>query len=339
MDQSTYNRKRRFEETPEPAAPTWEGDVDPTKAPPGDLFVIHQHYATRLHHDLRLEMFNGSTPVLVSWAVPKRLPGRKGQRHLAVRTEDHPYEYATFSGPIPEGNYGAGEVRIFDTGAYEIVDRDDRKISFRLEGRRARGVYHIVKTRGRGGKEEWLVLLGEDRRPQPDERPPAKPMLASVSKGPFDDPGWSFEPLLSGIRAISIFDETTSFVLGQGTDLTANYPEFSRLDERLVAFDAMLDGVIVDIETPATYMIFDLLYLDGQGLVSQPFSERRRLLEEALVPSNRIQLSPRVVGDGEALLEAAIKQGLQGIVAKEHSSQYKPGARTKSWLEIKAGNS
>ena len=164
MDQSTYNRKRRFDETPEPAAQTREGDVDPTEAPAGNLFVIHQHYATRLHHDLRLEIHSGSTPVLVSWAVPKLLPDRKGQRHLAVRTEDHPYEYATFSGSIPKGNYGAGEVRIFDTGSYQVVDRDNRKISFRLEGSRAHGVYHLVKTRGRGGKEEWLVLLGEDMR-------------------------------------------------------------------------------------------------------------------------------------------------------------------------------
>lgn len=334
--QSTYDRKRRFEETPEPAAQTSEGDVDPTAAPTGDLFVIQQHYATRLHHDLRLEMYNGSTPVLVSWAVPKLLPGRKGQRHLAVRTEDHPYDYATFSGSIPEGNYGAGEVRIFDTGSYEIVDRDGRKVSFRLEGQRVRGVYHLVKTRGRGGKEEWLALLGEDLRPQPEKWPPAKPMLVTSGVKPFDDPNWSFEPRWSGVRTIAICDETTSLFASNETDVTSEFPELSRLRERLVAFDAMLDGVILEIESPATYMVFDLLYLDGRSLVSHPLRERRRLLEETLVPSDRVQLSPSVGGDGLALFEAAIDQGLQGVVAKEQSSPYKPGARTKFWLAIKS---
>src|SRR4029079_2735325 len=112
---SEYNRKRRFDETPEPPA-SFAGDVDPGRATPGDTFVIHQHYATRLHWDLRLEMFNGETPVLVSWAVPKGLPLGKKQGLFAVHVEDHPFEYGSFSGSIGEGNYGAGHVRIFDNG-------------------------------------------------------------------------------------------------------------------------------------------------------------------------------------------------------------------------------
>lgn len=108
MVESIYNQKRDFTETPEPAG-AWSGvDVDPMTVPVGDLFVIHQHYATNLHHDLRLEMFNGSTPVLVSWALPKLLPRHRGPRHLAVRTEDHPFEYATFTGSIPRA---MGQVR------------------------------------------------------------------------------------------------------------------------------------------------------------------------------------------------------------------------------------
>src|SRR5690606_6948133 len=133
-DDSEYRRKRDFERTPEPPATEVSGDVDPLTAPPGETFVIQQHYATRLHHDVRLEMFNGPAPVLVSWAVPKGLPRARGERHLAIRTEDHPMEYATFSGTIPAGEYGGGEVRIFDSGTYEMVGRTEDRITFRLHG-------------------------------------------------------------------------------------------------------------------------------------------------------------------------------------------------------------
>src|SRR5918992_3598805 len=98
----TYGEKRSFDVTPEPP-PEVTGDVDPGKARPGATFLIHQHPATRLHFDLRLEMFNGRTPVLVSWAVPKNLPLRKKEPRLAVHVEDHPFEYGSFSGTIPEG--------------------------------------------------------------------------------------------------------------------------------------------------------------------------------------------------------------------------------------------
>ena len=122
-----YIRKRDFEGTPEPAPGAAEGQ--------GNSFVIHKHRATRLHYDVRLEQ-NGALP---SWAVPKGLPTVKGDKRLAVRTEDHPLEYGKFSGTIPEGHYGAGEVRIFDDGWYEPIEWDDKKVSFKLHGRRYPG--------------------------------------------------------------------------------------------------------------------------------------------------------------------------------------------------------
>src|SRR5918992_1881782 len=148
-----YAAKRSFEQTPEPP-PEVEGDVDVATAPPGRTFVIHQHHARRLHFDLRLEMFNGSTPVLVSWAVLKNLPLHKGQKTLAVKVEDHPFEYGSFSGSIPAGNYGAGEVRIFDNGRYELTEQAPGKLTIRLEGRRMQGAWHLIRT-GREGKD-WL---------------------------------------------------------------------------------------------------------------------------------------------------------------------------------------
>src|SRR5690606_38166590 len=167
-----YEEKRRFDETPEPEGARAEAHVDPLPAPPGAASVIQQHYATRLHHDVRLEMLNGDTPVLVSWAVPKGLPRQRGERHLAIRTEDHPFEYGTFEGTIPEGNYGAGEVRIFDHGTYETVGRTDDRLTFRLDGDRLAGTYHLIKTGMEDDREQWLALLSEDHRPEPDEKPP-----------------------------------------------------------------------------------------------------------------------------------------------------------------------
>jgi len=360
--ESTYNRKRDFTETAEPVGEWTDADVDPMTARTGELFVIHQHYATRLHHDLRLEMFNGSTPVLVSWAIPKLLPRRHGQRHLAVRTEDHPYGYATFTGSIPKGEYGGGQVRIFDTGEYRAVERDGKKISIELTGSRIHGLYHLIRTREKGGKQEWLALQSEDLRTEIEARPPATPMLATSGGEPFDDPAWMFEPKWDGIRALAICDEATKLVSRNQLDVTVAYPELAAINLRLVAIDAMVDGEIVALDdgipsfqklqgrmhlrdpakvekaartAPVTYMAFDLLYLDGRSLVDLPLIERRRLLEETVVTSDRLQISPAVVGEGQALFEAAAEQKLEGILAKKDDSPYLPGARSSAWLKIK----
>ncbi len=362
MPESTYDRKRRFDETPEPPGSVSRPDVDPLVAPTGDRFVIHQHYATRLHHDLRLEMDSGGTPVLVSWAVPKGLPLCKGERHLAIRTEDHPFEYITFTGTIPGGSYGAGEVRIFDHGAYEMLDRNERRLRIRLDGNRLRGVWHLVQTRPAGGKEQWLALLSDDLRPPGDPRPPAEPMLATLIDEPFDDPRWSFEPKWDGIRVIAVCDDATRLFSRNGNDVTAAYPELARLHERLVAIDAMVDGEVVAFDggvpsfqklqtrmhvrdparierlaesTPVTLLVFDVLYEDGRNLTSRPLSERRERLEELVVRSERVELSTAVVGDGTALFAAARAEGLEGIVAKRLSSPYELGRRSNSWLKVK----
>ncbi|MGH2756541.1 MAG: DNA polymerase ligase N-terminal domain-containing protein, partial [Actinomycetota bacterium] len=197
----TYSQKRRFDETPEPPSAV-EGNVDPGNAPPGETFVIHQHHATRLHYDLRLEMLNGDTPVLVSWAVPRNLPWTPGEVHLAVHVEDHPFDYGSFSGSIPKGQYGAGEVRIFDNGTYEVLEQEPGKLTFRLKGERMNGVWHLFKTRKKGeDTKDWLVRIREDERGDPDPLPELTPMLATAVKEPFDDDRWIFEPKWDGVRA------------------------------------------------------------------------------------------------------------------------------------------
>ena len=358
----TYSDKRAFDRTPEPAPEQRGSDVDPGNAPPGKSFVIQQHYATRLHFDLRLEMRSGALPVLASWAVPKNLPLRKGEKHLAVHVEDHPIEYGGFEGTIPEGNYGAGEVRIFDSGTYELLEQAPGKLTFRLHGTRMQGVWHLIQTKRNEGRD-WLVMLRQDERPAPEPAPELAPMLATLSREPFDDDGWIFEPKWDGVRALAVCgDDSTVLVSRKQRDVSATYPELATLHRRLVAIDAIVDGEIVamqsgrpsferlqsrmnlqnerDIkramqETPVSYIAFDLLFLDGRSLVSAPLEERKALLDKLIVPSGSVQISPVTRGEGTALAAAARAAELEGIVAKKLGCPYRPGKRVREWLKVK----
>ncbi len=148
-DLREYRERRDFGATPEPPpAPP---------APPPDgrrRFVVQRHDARALHFDLRLEV-DGA---LASWAVPKGPPLREGIRRLAVRTEDHPLEYLTFAGVIPQAQYGAGRMSVWDSGTYEEELRADDEWKLVLEGGILRGHYHLVRTGERSGKEEWLIF-------------------------------------------------------------------------------------------------------------------------------------------------------------------------------------
>ena len=361
ISNSEYDRMRDFDKTTEPPGEHL-ADVDPLKAPPGESFVIQQHHATALHHDLRLEMLNESVPVLVSWAVPKGLPRRRGDRHLAIRTEDHPMGYASFSGTIPEAEYGGGEVRIFDHGTYEMVGRSKDRITFRLDGDRLAGIWHLVHTGTQGGKDQWLAIMSEDLRRAGDDLPALDPMLATLTGDAFDDSDWVFEPKWDGIRALAICRGDTRLISRNDKDITVAYPELHDLHRQVVALDAVLDGEIVAFaegvpsfqrlqqrmhlrdharieqmaqQIPVVYLVFDILFLDRSDLTDRPLEERRRILEDAVVPSEHFQVSPATEGTGVALFQAAAKQGLEGIMAKRKSSMYKPGARSRDWLKVK----
>ena len=106
--------------------------------------VIQKHAATHLHYDLRLEMDG----VLKSWAVPKEPPVTPGVRRLAVQVEDHPVEYAEFEGVIPEGEYGAGTVEIWDKGTYQLLERKGDKLVVDIAGNKLKGVYVLLKFKG-----------------------------------------------------------------------------------------------------------------------------------------------------------------------------------------------
>lgn len=136
MSLKEYKKKRNFNKTKEPVGKIKKIE---SKKP---IFVIHNHFARNHHYDLRLEMDG----VLKSWAVPKEPPKEKGIKRLAVQVEDHPLEYAKFKGVIPEGNYGAGKVEIWDNGTYNLKSKDEKKIEFELNGKKLKGNYVLVKT-------------------------------------------------------------------------------------------------------------------------------------------------------------------------------------------------
>src|SRR4026208_515858 len=157
-----YKRKRQFSETPEP-----EGVLKLRKAKTLS-FVIQKHDATRLHYDFRLEMEG----VLKSWAVPKGIPTKRGDKRLAMHVEDHPLDYGGFEGTIPEGKYGAGTVMLGDRGTYEAVTGDaiegyrKGKLHIRMSGEKLNGEWTLVRMRSERGKEPWLLIKsGEDMKP------------------------------------------------------------------------------------------------------------------------------------------------------------------------------
>jgi bifunctional non-homologous end joining protein LigD len=164
MALTEYKRKRDFKRTAEPI-----GKPLPKSIKGANRFVIQKHDASRLHYDFRLEMDG----VLKSWAVPKGLPWTQGEKHLAVEVEDHPVEYATFEGIIPEGQYGGGTVMLWDRGKYYVYGEDpmkawkEGKMHLVLDGEKAKGEWTLVRLRGDGsGKNQWLIMkTGSSNKP------------------------------------------------------------------------------------------------------------------------------------------------------------------------------
>jgi bifunctional non-homologous end joining protein LigD len=164
MALTEYKRKRRFDATPEPAG----GRVSRE----GSTFVVQEHHARRFHYDFRLEV-NG---VMKSWAVPKGPSMNPGDKRLAIQTEDHPIEYAKFQGEIPPGNYGAGEVIVWDNGTYEVEGNlpaqqqlDRGELKFILHGKKLTGSFVLVRIRSRQpGKQEWLLIKHRDSSARDD---------------------------------------------------------------------------------------------------------------------------------------------------------------------------
>jgi DNA ligase D-like protein (predicted 3'-phosphoesterase) len=152
MTLAKYKRIRNTKKSGEPPA----SPIPPaTSNKAKKIFVIQRHKASHLHWDLRLEIDG----VLKSWAVPKEPPKVKGVKRLAIAVEDHPLDYADFEGTIPEGNYGAGTVKIWDKGTFELIKKNSKEIEFKLKGKKMKGVFVLIKTKyGAKPEKSWLFF-------------------------------------------------------------------------------------------------------------------------------------------------------------------------------------
>src|SRR5947209_11079138 len=347
-----YRTKRDFTKTPEPSGAPSESGAQPR-------FVVQEHSARRIHWDLRLE----HDGVAASWAVPNGIPETPDENRKAVHTEDHPLEYLEFEGEIPKGSYGAGTMRIFDAGTYELHKWRPREVIVTFHGERVRGRYALFQA-GRDEKD-WMIhrmdpVSDPTREPMPEQ---VVPMLARSGSLPRDEERYGFEVKWDGIRAIAYVQPGRLRLQGRRlNDITAQYPELHNLVRALGANEAVLDGEIVAFDAdgrpsferlqqrmhlgsdaqvrrrakqvPATYVMFDLLYLDGHSLLHEPYSKRRAKpealgLQESLSVGKRLPVGARCVqrhrvawvefpdGTGEMILRRAVYKGLRDVQPRE----------------------
>jgi bifunctional non-homologous end joining protein LigD len=354
-----YRRKRDFDTTLEPEGggePAGDGNARAGEA----RFVVHEHHATRLHWDLRLE-HDGA---LASWAIPNGIPEDPKHNRKAIHVEDHPLSYLDFEGTIAAGNYGAGEVTVWDSGTYTCQKWRPDEILVTFRGEQLRGRYALFQA-GRAEKDWMIHRMDPPVDPTAEEMPVfIEPMLAKLSTLPAEESDWAFEVKWDGVRVIARSQPGRIRLLSRnGNDVTAAYPELRALNRVLGSHAAILDGEIIAFDdsgrpsfealqprmhlrseaavrrrakdTPVSYVIFDLLWLDGHSLIGLPYTERRERLAALKLDGERWFTPEFHVGEGSALLEATREQGLEGIIAKRLDSRYAPGRRSDSWLKIK----
>ena len=346
-----YRKKRDFDTTSEPKGRSDEGAE-------GARFVVQEHSARRLHWDLRLE----HEGTLKSWALPRGVPDHPDENRLAVHTEDHPLEYLEFEGDIPKGEYGAGTMRVWDRGTFAAEKFRANEVIATFSGERVQGRYALFQTRG----QDWMIHrmdppLDPGYEPMPER---LAPMLAKSGALPRDEKKWGFEVKWDGIRTLLYCDHGHIELQGRnGTDFTPRYPEVRELARELGARRVVLDGEIVALDEagrpsferlqsrmhlgsdsavkrrmrdiPATYVAFDVLYLDGRSTVALTYEERRQVLEALSLEGPAWRAPAYHRGEGSALLAATRELGIEGIVAKRLDSRYEPGRRSTGWVKIK----
>jgi len=359
-----YQQKRDFTQTPEPSGDNNKGSTE------GLRFVVQKHYASRLHYDFRLELDG----VLLSWAVPKGPSLNPAEKRLAMMVEDHPYDYLDFEGIIPEGNYGAGAVIIWDEGMYYALDSQDPEesarhmreglaagnLKFVLKGKKLMGEFALVKIKS-DRDNSWLLIKKRDRYARNDfsleqfEQPfPAriKPMLAVPVKEPFNHRDWIFEIKLDGYRAIAAVQN------GKVDLYSRNQKSFNELFPSLVqalagSVNAVYDGEIVVLDEKGRsnfqllqnytkgaggklcYFVFDLLYLEGQDLRSLPLKTRKAKLKKFLPQHSYLKYVDDIEAAGVKFYQLAVENNLEGIIAKRKESTYREGKRSNDWQKIK----
>lgn len=331
-----YRSMRDPARTPEPVP------AESPRSGTGDRFVVHEHHARRLHWDVRLEREG----VLVSWAVPKGPPDSPRQNRLAVHTEDHPLEYLDFHGTIPSGEYGAGEMSVWDTGTYRAEKWRDDEVIVVLRGTRLNGRYALIRTEG----DQWLMHLMKDQPAPAGDLPRGlAPMLASsgdVSALPESE--WVFERKWDGFRLIVEVEAGELRLRSRtGNDVTAQYPQLAELAADLDGHQVVLDGEII-VRDPdgavnvallkanprrAEFVAFDLLYLDGTSLLRKRYRDRRRVLEALAATAPALRVPSPYEGSGADAVRQSEQDGVEGVVAKKVDSVYLPGTRGRTWVK------
>jgi DNA ligase D-like protein (predicted ligase)/DNA ligase D-like protein (predicted polymerase)/DNA ligase D-like protein (predicted 3'-phosphoesterase) len=342
---TTYRRMRDPGKTPEPV---------PAEAPAmgnNERFVIQEHHARRLHYDFRLERDG----VLVSWAVPKNLPETTSVNHLAVHTEDHPLEYATFEGAIPKGEYGGGNVIVWDSGTYETEkfrdhgpDGPDKggEVIVTLHGAKIEGRYALIQTDGKN----WLAhRMKEQANFSPKDMAPMLAIHGSVER--LNSVVWAFEGKWDGYRLLVNADHGALELRSRsGRDVTREFPQLEALAADLADHHVILDGEVVALDESGVpsfgamqnrgaganieFWAFDVLQLDGRPLLRAKYSDRRRILE-VLADGGGLIVPEQLPGDGAEALEYAHEHRWEGVVAKKRDSTYQPGRRSQSWIKDK----
>ena len=377
-----YNEKRNFYKTLEP-----EGKQESSEE--SLRFVVHRHFASRDHFDLRLE-WRG---VLLSWAVPKGPSYNSKDKRLSVQVEDHPLEYRNFEGTIPKGEYGGGTVMLWDEGYWEPYVNVEEGLSegmlkFALKGSRLRGRWALVRMRAKTGEKSnnWLWLKEKDEYVKDEEGMSefttsirTGRTMAEIEKGqdekfiknPFDKADvqlaklvktvpqgddWLYEMKYDGYRALAFVECNSSrLITRKGNDITKRfYTIASSLIDLAQGRAMVLDGEIVaTVDSGKTdfqalqnylkdknpqrlsYIVFDLLALDGKDMRGQSLIERKEKLENLMLDApNNLYYSRFVKGCGKESFAAACQAGMEGIVGKKPDSIYS-GYRNDDWIKLK----
>ena len=408
---SVYRSKRDFDATPEPAPndPDAATKAAKRKRSVGLEFVVQKHDATRLHYDVRIEIAGA----MMSWAVPKGPSFDPSVKRLAVETEDHPMAYNRFEGRIPDGEYGGGDVLIWDRGTYETVPpgqgeamRAKGHIHVRFFGDKLVGEWHFVRTTGRRGakksgesarskeatKAQWLMFKAKDTFANEAKdivatRPESVVSGRSATRGPrrrgaspsghststlleavgapmravlvdrVPDPGSCIvEVKLDGYRLLAaLADGDVRLVTRKGNDWTSRFSPVAAAVASLPVREAVLDGevCILDgnglssfgtlqrwlggekVSGTLVFAVFDLLWVDGRDVRTQPLEERRELLEALLKKAKApLVFSQALEGSLAESIATAKNLGLEGLVAKRTGSPYVSGG-TGAWWKMK----
>ena len=303
---SRYRAKRSFDRTPEPIGD--ETHASSERSDEGGThprFVVQKHDARRLHYDFRLE----SGGVLVSWAVPKGPSYDPKTKRLAVHVEDHPLDYEEFEGVIPEAQYGAGTVIVWDRGTYRNLTQKSGKpvsieeavraghVSIWLDGVKLTGGWSLTRTGGHGDGDNWLLIKRADEHADPGKDvTEEEPLSVKSGRGLNETAGdesaatWTREratwtaPLVedapAGVRCIAVRNASETVLWSRDHErITDRFPAVAQALGNLPADNFTIDGVVTD---SGDYLVVDLLHLLGHDTAVLPFEERRALLAKTV---------------------------------------------------------